>query len=96
MRYISKGRVSLLDHGNGPIPCPYCSKKNEKRGSGYKTVVAIHPSHKMTKFKAEILAPCGTPRLYAVRYCKECRKEEQMHVAGHFLNGLQYPCTNHT
>ena len=36
MRYISKGRVSLLDHGNGPIPCPYCSKKNEKRGSGYK------------------------------------------------------------
>jgi len=51
-----------------------------------------HKSHRMSKWYSEILAPCGTPRFYAVRHCTKCGKEEQKHAAGHFFNGLKEAC----
>ncbi len=68
------------------MECAYC------KGVGKKKYYYPHPSHKMTKFYSEIIAPCGTPRFYAVRKCKVCLKEEWRHAAGHFFHGLTFPC----
>jgi hypothetical protein len=45
-----------------------------------------HKSHKMSKQRCEILAPCGTPRFYAVRRCKQCGAEQAEHAAGRFCD----------
>jgi hypothetical protein len=78
-------RVLLTGEGN-PFTCPYC------KGIGKREVKMPHPSHKMTKWESEILAPCGEPRFYSVRHCEVCKEEEWEHTAGHFLHRLGYPC----
>jgi len=80
-----KDGTILTGEGNS-LPCPYC------KGTRKRTFEAVHPSHRMTKKRCEIIAPCGTPRFYSVRNCKKCGKEEWEHAAGHFLHGLDYPC----
>jgi hypothetical protein len=45
-----------------------------------------HKSHKMGKAYSEILAPCGTPRFYAVRDCKLCGAGQAEHAAGRFCD----------
>lgn len=75
----------LTGEGN-PVDCPYCE------GSGKRTEKQPHPSHQMTEFRTEILAPAGTPRFYGVRNCKICELEEWSHPAGHFLHKLDYKC----
>jgi len=40
----------------------------------------------MSKQRCEILAPCGTPRFYAVRRCKQCGAEQAEHAAGRFCD----------
>jgi hypothetical protein len=80
-----KGKI-LTGEGN-PVPCPYC------KGTRKVTRKAVHPSHKMSTWKSEILAPMGTPRFYSTRYCRKCGYSEAQHAAGHFLNALSYPCS---
>lgn len=70
-----------------PIKCCYC------KGTAKIKEYRPHPSHKMSRWKITILAPCGTPRFYNVRRCTKCKKEERNHAAGHFLNGLGVQCT---
>lgn len=41
-------------------------------------------SHRMTKWRTEVRAPCGTPRFYAVRHCTRCGAEQAAHPAGRF------------
>lgn len=76
----------IKSYGGKLINCPYC------KGSGYRTLNAVHPSHQMSEFRCEILAPAGTPRFYNVRHCVNCEKEEWKHAAGHFFHGLNFPC----
>lgn len=68
------------------LECPCC------RGRGKRQISVPHPSHKMTDWRTEILAPCGTPRFYGIRHCINCELEEWKHAAGHFLHNLDYPC----
>lgn len=51
-----------------------------------------HPSHRMTKWGIEVLAPVGTPRFYRTRKCARCDGEEMRHPAGHFLGNLERKC----
>lgn len=77
----------ILTGEGHPVNCPYCE------GKAKRVTKAVHPSHKMTAFRSEILAPAGTPRFYAVRNCTVCEKEEWEHAAGHFLHGLDNVCS---
>lgn len=81
-----KGKGKLLNYEKFEFTCPYCD------GNGKRKVKIPHPSHKMSGWKEEILAPAGTPRFYAVRKCELCEEEEWKHSAGHFLHRLSYPC----
>lgn len=45
----------------------------------------IHETHRMSKWRAEVRAPAGTPRFYSVRNCRGCGEEEAKHPAGHFV-----------
>lgn len=72
---------------NSKTTCVYCN------GSGKRKEFMPHPTHSMSKWRSEMLAPCGTPRFYSVRNCTNCGKEEWKHSAGHFLHGLGHPCT---
>lgn len=82
-----KGGTRPFKTGEGNIiPCPYC------KDTGKREVKVPHPSHKMSKWRTEILAPAGTPRFYGVRNCKVCGEEEWSHPAGHFLHKLGYSC----
>jgi hypothetical protein len=70
------------------LVCHYC------KGTLKIMVKAPHPSHKMTKEEGQVRSPTGNdPRLYGVRHCIHCKREELQHPAGHFLNGLDFPCT---
>ena len=67
--------------------CPVCS------GTKKRKEIVPHPSHSMPrKWGSTILAPCGTPRFYAVRKCRNCGLEEYRSNAGHFLGDLLRPC----
>jgi hypothetical protein len=78
-------KVLLTGEGN-PFTCPYC------KGTGKREIDVVDPSHEMSEWISEILAPCGEPRFYAVRHCKKCGEEEWDHAAGHFFHGLLRPC----
>ena len=54
----------------------------------------IHKSHKMSRWRKQILAPAQTtPRLYTVRHCMFCNAEEAHHLVAHFVeNKLYRPC----
>ena len=77
--------VFISPEGN-ELECAYC------RGTKKITNKAVHPSHCMTVKRSEILAPNGTPRFYSIRNCENCQLEEWEHPAGHFFNGLEFPC----
>ena len=47
---------------------------------------AVHPSHNMTEWGTEIMAPSGTERFYAYRQCQNCEYEQYHHPAGKFLD----------
>lgn len=52
-----------------------------------------HKTHRMGKETCRILAPCGTPRFYAVRECKKCGYGQAEHTAGKFCDPeLLEPC----
>ena len=54
----------------------------------------VHPSHRMRKAGARILAPCGTARFYGIRKCTKCEGEQAEHPAGRFMDDkLKQPCT---
>jgi hypothetical protein len=88
-------------------PCPSCKMTGTTttaegnvivcsccKGTLKTTVKAPHPSHKMTKEEGQVRSPTGNdPRLYGVRHCIHCKREELQHPAGHFLNGLDFPCS---
>ena len=83
------GTGKIRTYEGHPVDCPYC------KGTGMRTQEAVHPSHSMSNWRSEILAPAGTPRFYSVRHCKHCTKEEWEHAAGHFFHGLSLPCKGH-
>lgn len=68
------------------VPCPYC------KDSGKQEKHVPHPTHKMSEWHTEVLAPCGEPRFYSVRECLACGEEEWQHAAGHFLHNLEMEC----
>ncbi len=89
---VPKGYI--LNHEGNRHPCPYCSVLgSNQRGTGNRKKYVPHPSHRMTKWRTEILSPNGgEPRFYGVRECLSCGEEEWEHAAGHFLHSLGQPC----
>lgn len=53
-----------------------------------------HPTHKMTEWRRENRGSGSTPRLYGVRECEFCGKEELELMGGHFLYALKKRCPN--
>ncbi len=54
---------------------------------------AVHPSHDMTEWGTEIMAPSGTERFYAHRECNNCGGEHYHHPAGKFIDSeLESEC----
>lgn len=54
---------------------------------------AVHNSHKMRKAQSRILSPKGTPRMYGIRKCQQCKLEQAEHPAGKFMDdGLEKKC----
>jgi len=76
----------ILTYEGNLVDCPYCDE------TGKRHLSAPHPSHKMSKRRTEIRCPGSTERFYSVRHCIKCGREELEHAAGHFLNGLDFPC----
>lgn len=83
---VCKTKGFIRNYDGVKVKCFYC------QGTKFRNIPAPHPSHEMTEFRTEILAPCGTPRFYKVRHCKKCGQTEAQHAAGHFLERLQFAC----
>lgn len=79
------GRPMVDKHGV-TVKCCYCL------GARKRTITVVDRSHRMSKWRSEVIAPCGTPRFYSVRHCSRCKREEWEHAAGHFFHGLEFPC----
>jgi hypothetical protein len=82
----------IRTYEGNPVRCPYCCHHRP----GWMLITAAHPSHLMTEERSEVRCPGSEPRFYGVRECRVCGLEELSHPAGHFLNGLEYPCYEET
>jgi hypothetical protein len=79
-------RPMTYPHG-GHCICPYC------QDTGSREIDVVDKTHKMGKKSSQIMSPNGgEPRLYTVRVCKKCGREEWLAAAGKFFNGLLQPC----
>jgi hypothetical protein len=47
---------------------------------------SVDPSHEMTEWRTEIMAPAGTARYYSYRQCKKCEYEQYYSNSGRFLD----------